>query len=42
MLDQTYYWWRNEYGGLKLEQARRFKYLEKENARLKKPVAVAV
>ena len=36
---QTYYRWRKEYGGLKLDQAKRFKELEKENARLKKLVA---
>jgi transposase-like protein len=37
--EQTYYRWRKEYGGLRLDQARRFKALEKENARLKKLVA---
>jgi len=37
--DQTYYRWRKEYGGLKLEQAKRLKELEKENARLKRLVA---
>jgi len=37
--DQTYYRWRREYGGLKVDQARRMKDLEKENARLKKLVA---
>ena len=37
--EHTYYRWRREYGGLKLDQARRFKQLEKENARLKKIVA---
>lgn len=37
--EQTYYRWRKEYGGLKLDQARRLKELEKENARLKKLVA---
>ncbi len=37
--DQTYYRWRREYGGLKVDQARRLKDLEKENARLKKLVA---
>ena len=37
--EQSYYRWRNEYGGLKLEQARRMKELEKENGRLKKAVA---
>ena len=35
---QTYYRWRKEYGGLKLDQARRLKELEKENARLKRLV----
>ena len=37
--EQTYYRWRKEYGGLRVEQARRLKELEKENARLKKLVA---
>ena len=37
--EQTYYRWHKEYGGLRLDQARRFKELEKENARLKKLVA---
>jgi Transposase. len=37
--EQTYYRWRKEYGGLKLNQAKRFKDLEKENNRLKKLVA---
>lgn len=37
--EQTYYRWRKEYGGLKLDQARRLKELEKENARLKRGVA---
>ena len=36
---QTFYRWRKEYGGLKLEQAKRLKELEKENARLKRVVA---
>lgn len=36
---QTYYRWRREYGGLKLDQAKRMKDLEKENARLKRLVA---
>ena len=36
---QTYYRWRKEYGGLRIEQAKKFKNLEKENARLKKLVA---
>jgi len=36
---QTYYRWRKEYGGLKLDQARRLKELEKENGKLKRLVA---
>jgi len=36
---QTYYRWRKEYGGLKIEQAKRMKQLEKENGRLKRLVA---
>lgn len=36
---QTIVRWRNEYGGLKVEQAKRLKELEKENARLKRAVA---
>jgi transposase-like protein len=32
--EQTYYRWRREYGGLKVEQARRFKELERENLQL--------
>jgi putative transposase len=39
VIDQTYYRWRKEYGGMKLEQAKRLKELETENARLKKLVA---
>ena len=35
----TYYRWRKEYGGLKVDQAKRLKELERENARLKKIVA---
>ena len=37
--DQAYYRWRKEYGGMRVEQARRLKELEKENSRLKKLVA---
>jgi len=37
--EQTYYRWRKEYGGLRIEQAKRLKSLERENARLKKLVA---
>ena len=36
---QTYYRWRKEYGGMRVEQAKRLKDLEKENARLKRLVA---
>jgi transposase-like protein len=36
---QTYYRWRKEYGGLRIEQARKLKSLEKENTQLKKLVA---
>ena len=36
---QTYYRWRKEFGGLKLDQAKRLRQLEKENGRLKKVVA---
>ena len=39
--EQTYYRWRKEYGGLKLDQARRLKDLEKENGRLKRLLADA-
>jgi len=37
--EQTYYRWRKEYGGMRVEQARRLKELEQENSRLKKVVA---
>ena len=37
--EQTYYRWRREYGGLKLDQAKRLKELEKENLKLKRLVA---
>jgi len=37
--EQTYYRWRKEYGGLRVDQAKRLKELERENARLKKLVA---
>jgi len=37
--EQTYYRWRKEYGGIRTDQARRLKELEKENARLKRLVA---
>jgi len=35
----TYYRWRKEYGGLRVDQAKKLKELEKENVRLKKLVA---
>ena len=37
--EQTYYRWRKEYGGMKTDQAKKFKALEKENIRLKRLVA---
>jgi len=37
--EQSYYRWRREYGGLKVDQAKRLKDLEKENARLRKAVS---
>ncbi len=37
--EQTYYRWRKEYGGMRVEQAKRLKEIEKENIRLKKLVA---
>jgi transposase-like protein len=37
--EQTYYRWRKEYGGLKLNQAKRLKELERENGRLRQAVA---
>ena len=37
--DHTYFRWRKEYGGLKVDQAKRLKELELENARLKRVVA---
>lgn len=36
--EQTYYRWRNEYGGLKVDQIKRSKNLERENTRLKRAV----
>ncbi len=36
---QTYYRWRKEYGGLRIDQARRLRELERENKQLKKVVA---
>ena len=37
--EQSYYRWRREYGGLKVDQAKRLKDLEKENARLRRAVS---
>jgi putative transposase len=37
--EQTYYKWRKEYGGLRVDQAKRYKELEQENQRLRKVVA---
>jgi putative transposase len=37
--EQTYYRWRKEYGGLRIDQAKRLKQLEQENARLRRAVA---
>ena len=39
--EQTYYRWRKKYGGLRMDQAKRLKELERENARLKKLLAEA-
>ena len=36
---QTYYRWRKQYGGLKVNQAKRLKELERENGRLRQAVA---
>ena len=41
VFEQTYYRWRKEYGGLRMDQAKRLKELEKENARLKRLLADA-
>jgi transposase-like protein len=37
--EQTFYRWRNEYGGLSVDQAKRFKQIEAENTRLKRAIA---
>ena len=39
IVEQAFYRWRREYGGLKVEQAKRLKALEQENARLRRAVA---
>jgi transposase-like protein len=41
IVDKTYYRWRKEYGGLRTDQAKRLKELEKENQRLKRLLADA-
>ena len=37
--EQTYHWWRNQYGGMKADDAKRLKELERENRELKAIVA---
>jgi transposase-like protein len=37
--DQTFYRWRKEYGGLQVEQAKKFKDLQRENAQLRRAIA---
>ena len=39
VVQQTYYRWRKEYGGMRISQAKRLNHLEKENSRLKYMVA---
>ncbi len=39
--EQTYYRWRKEYGGMRLDQAKRLKELDRENGRLKRLLAEA-
>jgi len=39
IVEQTYYRWRKEYGGWKVDQAKRLKELEQENSKLKRLVA---
>jgi putative transposase len=39
IVEQTYFRWRKEYGGLQIDQAKRLKELEQENAKLKRLVA---
>ena len=38
-MEQTYFRWRKEYGGLQVDQAKRLKELEQENSKLKRLVA---
>ena len=40
--EQTYFRWRKEYGGLKIDQARRLKDLEQENARLRRALSDSI
>jgi transposase-like protein len=40
--EQTFFRWRKEYGGLKIDQAKRLKELEQENARLRRALSDAV
>lgn len=42
IVEQTFFRWRKEYGGLKVDQAKRFKDLELENARLRRALSDAV
>jgi len=39
IVDKTYYRWRREYGGLKIDQAKRLKELEQENGRLRRAIS---
>ncbi len=39
VIENTYYRWRKEYGGMRVNQAKRLKELERENSRLKRAVA---
>ena len=39
IIEQTFYRWRKEYGGLKVEQAKKLKELQKENAQLRRAIA---
>ena len=39
IVEQTFYRWRKEYGGLQVEQARKLKELHKENAQLRRAIA---
>jgi putative transposase len=42
VVEQTFFRWRKEYGGLKVDQAKRLKELEQENARLRRALSDAV